>query len=71
MLECAPGRRVTDSAFRDKTVDVRVPLKAAAESMEDTNKTRDKKLGFIFLVEHTEDDASDRREQAVQKSSVF
>ena len=71
MLECAPGRRVPDTAFRDKTVDVRVPLKTAAKSMEDTDKTRSKKFRFIFLVEHTEDDASDGRKQAVQKSSVF
>ena len=71
MLERAPGRRGSDTAFRDKTVDVWVPLKAAAKSMEDTDKTRGKKLGFIIFVEHAEDDASDRRKQAVQKSSVF
>ena len=44
MLECAPGRRVTDTAFRDKTVDVRVPLKAAPKSMKDADKARGKKL---------------------------
>ena len=71
VFESAPERRVSDTAFRDKTVDVRVPLKTAAKSMEDTDKTRGKKLGFIFFVEHTEDDASDGRKQEVQKSSVF
>ena len=71
MLKCAPGRRVSDTAFRDKAVDVRIPLKAAAKSMEDTDKTGRKKFGFIFFVEHTEDDASDGRKQAVQKSSIF
>ena len=71
MLKCAPGRRVSDTAFRDKAVDVRIPLKAAAKSMEDTDKTGRKKFGFIFFVEHVEDDASDGRKQAVQKSSIF
>ena len=71
VFESAPGRRVSDTTFRDKAVDVRVPLKTAAKSMEDTDKTRSKKFRFIFLVEHAEDDASNGRKQAVQKSSVF
>lgn len=49
MLECAPERRVSDSAFRDKAVNVKVPLKAAAESMEDTDKIMVKREQFWNL----------------------
>ena len=49
---CAPETVVSDTAFRDKTVDMRIPFEVTAKGVKDTDKTWGKALRFIIFMEH-------------------
>ena len=55
MFNNTPNREVTGSTFRNEHMDMRIPLKRAAESMKNANKTGSKILGFVELFKHKED----------------
>ena len=57
-----PGKIIAGSAFRDKSMDMRVPFEVAAEGVEHTDKTGSKVFAFIHFRKHTQDDISDRVE---------
>ena len=43
---------IRESAFRDKTVEMKIPFKISPEGMKDTDKTGDKISGFVHLEKH-------------------
>ena len=47
-----PEAVITVPAFRDETVDMGIPFKVPAESMQDHDKTGSEVFGLIHLVEH-------------------
>ena len=67
----SPQRGISDTAFRDKSMNMRVPLETATESVENTDKTGAKVLRFINFIEHTKDDIANGSKETVQKSTVF
>lgn len=52
MVDIFPMTIIRESAFRDKTVDMRIPFKISPEGMKDTDKTGDKISAFVHLEEH-------------------
>lgn len=58
-----PKAKLIDTTFRDKTVNVRIPFKVAAKSMEDTDKARHKMSGVVQVIEETGDDLINSREE--------
>ena len=65
-----PRGDTTDGDFRNKNMDVRIPLKAAAEGVEDTDKPGSKTFGFVELAEHTKNDIADRIKETVEERTV-
>ena len=61
-----PRSNATDSDFGNEDMDVRIPLKAAAEGVEDTDKTGSKTFGFVNLAEHTKNDITNRIKETVE-----
>lgn len=61
-----PRSHATDSDFGNEDMDVRIPLKAAAEGVEDTDKTGSKMFGFVNLAEHTKNDITNRIKKTVE-----
>lgn len=61
-----PRSNATDSDFGNEDMDVRIPLKTAAEGVEDTDKTGSKTFGFVELAEHTKNDITNRIKETVE-----
>ena len=51
MSDRAPEAIVTDTAFRNQAVDVRIPLEITPKGMEDHDKTRGKVFVFVHFRE--------------------
>lgn len=47
MFETFPRGNAADSDFRDKDVDMRIPLKTATKGVKDTDKAGSKSFGFV------------------------
>lgn len=71
MIDMTPKSIVTKTAFRDETVNMRVPLEISAESMQNHNKPGSKVFGFIHLIKHTGDNAVHSVKKAVEQRVVF
>lgn len=65
-----PRSNATDSDFGNEDMDVRIPLKATAEGVEDTDKTGSKTFGFVELAEHTKNDITNRIKETVKKRTI-
>ena len=52
-------------------MNVRIPLKASAESMKNTNESRGKVFRFIHFVKHIENGIANSMKKAVQEFTVF
>ena len=52
MFYRAPETLVRETAFGNEAVYMGVPFQRASESMEDTDKARDKVIGHVELMEH-------------------
>lgn len=62
---------IAESTFGNKTMNVRIPFKIPAKSMENTDETRRIKFGFIVLVEKPEHNRLDGRKKAVKQLTIF
>ena len=71
MRDFAPEGIIRKTTFGEKTVYVRIPFKGTTESMQDTNKTGNKVLGFVDLEEHPQDNTADGSKKAVKERTVF
>lgn len=63
--DSAPWKGRANGAFGDKTMNMRIPFQVPAKGMKNTNKTGNKGLGFINLVEHAQNNTADSRKEAV------
>ena len=66
MRDITPESIITVTAFRDETMDMRIPFKIPAESMQDHDKTRGKVFGLIGFKEHAGDNTVDSVKKAIQ-----
>ena len=66
VLDRSPRSDISCSAFGDESMDMRVPFKIPAESMEDTNESRSKEFCFVILKKHTKDNIPDGGEEKFQ-----
>lgn len=71
MIYSTPKAIVRKAALRKEAVDMGVPFKRTAKSMEDTDKARDKVFGLIDLMEHAHDDTADSLEKTAQERAVL
>ena len=55
MFNNAPNGEVTGSTFRNKHMNMRIPLKATPKSVKNANKPGSKILGFVKFIKHKED----------------
>lgn len=47
-----------------------IPFEVASKNVKDTDKSAGKALGFVFFMEHTEDDAACGSKKAVKEGTV-
>lgn len=66
----APGDVVSGTAFSDKAMYMRIPLKASAKSVHNADKTWSETFGLVLQIEHTKDDAPYSKEEAVKQVAV-
>ena len=70
MFYTLPRSNTPDSNFRDKDVDMRIPLEATSKGMENTNETGSETLRFIEFAEHTKNNVPDGMKKAVEQRTV-
>lgn len=70
-LFLSPKKIITKAALSNKAMDMRVPFKIPAESMEDTDEAGGKEEGFIIFMKEAEDNGLNSRKKAVEKGTVF
>ena len=70
MFNRTPRCDITGSAFRNKSVYVRIPLKIPTESVKDTDDTGSKVFCFIHFGEHAKNNIADRVKKTVKKAAV-
>ena len=71
MRYLAPSAGITETAFGNETMDMRVPFQIAAECVQDTDKTGGKGFGFIHIVEQVQKSGTDSRKEQIQQIAVF
>lgn len=70
MSDRAPEGIVTDTAFGNQAVDMRIPLEVTAKGMENHDKARSEIFRYIHLEEHTRNNTGDRMKETVEKRTV-
>ena len=70
MFDTFPRGNASDGDFGDKDVNVRVPLKAAAKGVKDTDKAGSKSFSLIELAEHVKDDIANRMKKAIEQRTI-
>ena len=70
MLNTLPGRNTPNGDFGDEDMNVRVPLKAAAEGMKNADETGSKMLSFIEFTEHMKNDVTNRMKETVKQRAI-
>ena len=71
MFNTLPRSNASDSDFRDKNVNMRIPLKVASEGVKNADKAGSKTLSLIEFSEHTKDDVADRMKETVEQRTIF
>ena len=67
----SPGKIRANTAFGNKTVDMRIPFEVSSEGMENADEARSKEQGLVIFVEHTQNDTADSRKKAIEERAVF
>ena len=71
MVDIAPKAIITVTAFRNKTMDMRIPLEISSKGMQNHDKTRSEVSGFIEIRKHSGNNTGNRMKQAVKKGAVI
>ena len=69
--DMTPGAVITVTAFGEEAVDMGIPFKIPAKSVEDHDISRGEIFGLVELEKHTGDDTGDRMEETVQERAVL
>ena len=71
MFNNAPNGEVTGSTFRNKHMNMRIPLKGTTEGVKHTNKTGSKILGFVKFFKHKEDRICGSFKEEIKQRAIF
>ena len=71
VLDMSPESIAANTAFREKTMDMRIPLKIPAKSMKNADKARSKKERFIEFMKHTKNNTANSEEKKSKKRAVM
>lgn len=71
VFNMAPEAVITETAFGDKAVDMRIPLEVTAKSMQDHDITWSKVFRFVQSLEQTRDNTADGMKEAVQEGTIL
>lgn len=71
ICDIPPEAVITESTFRNETMDMRIPFEITAESMQDHNETRSKVTVFTEFFKHTGDNTGDSMEKTVKKRMII
>lgn len=71
MRNLTPGNMGTSGAFRNETVDMRVPVKRSAKGVKDTDETGSKFFRAVKFMKHFKNNTSDSGEKTIKKRAVF
>lgn len=63
MLFGTPTTGVTDSAFRNEAMNMRIPFEIPPEGVKDTDETGSEAFRFIILIKAVKDDTADSRKK--------
>ena len=66
-----PSAGITETALRDKAVDVRIPFKIPAESVKDADETGSEMFRFAVFEEHPGHYRINGRKKVIKKRTVF
>lgn len=65
-----PMKRITNSAFRNETMNMRIPFKISAKCMKDADEARSEALGFIDIMKHTSNNTVNCRKKATEEGTI-
>ena len=71
MVDVAPKAIIAVTAFRNKTMDMRIPLEVSPKGMQNHDKTRSEVSGFIEIRKHFGNDTGNSMKQAVKEGAVI
>jgi hypothetical protein len=71
MLFGTPTTGVTDSAFRNEAMNMRIPFEIPPEGVKDTDETGSEAFRFIILIKAVKDNTADSRKKTVKEGAVF
>ena len=71
MIDIAPETVVTVAAFRDETMDMRVPFQIPSEGMKDHDKTGGEIHGLILLIKHLGNNTVYSMEETIKQYPVI
>ena len=71
VIDITPKAVIAVSAFRDETMDMRIPFKIPAKGVKDHDKTGREVHGFILFKKHTGNNAVYRMKKAVKEGAVI
>lgn len=60
MLERASGSNISGAAFRNESMDVRIPFQITPESVKNAYEARSKVFGFVSFEKHSENNVPNR-----------
>lgn len=71
MLDDTPKAVIREAAFRNETVDMRVPFQRSPKSVEGADNAGNKVFRFVEVMEHTQNNTADSLKKAVKERTVF
>ena len=70
-MDISPKAVITETAFRNKAVDMRIPFQRPPKSVKDADDAGNKVFRLVEVMEHTQENTADSLEKAVKKRTVF
>ena len=70
-VDLAPKAIIAVTAFRNKTMDMRIPLEISSKGMQNHDKTRSEVSGFIEIRKHSGNNTGNSMKQAVREGAVI
>ena len=71
VLDITPEAVITQAAFREETVDMRIPFEIPAERMENHDETGSVMFGFTEFEKHTGNDTVDCVKKTVEQRAIL
>lgn len=63
----SPSAGITETAFRDETMDMRIPFKITTEGVKNTDEAGSEAFSFVIFVEHPGDNRIDGSKEVIKE----